>query len=134
MAPLSEVIKEAETIAGDVLQSLPDIAGIVKKIDPHLTAVDQVIELAPRLEAVVTRLEQIAGIALPEPPAPKGAAPAPTGKAPIEVSAPAKPEPETQAETTTDTAGEDKVTIEVTPEQAAALGKTPIQITAPAKQ
>lgn len=115
MAPLSEVIKEAENIAGDLLQSLPDIGAIVKKIDPHAAAVDKIIELAPRLEAVVQELEQLAAIKLPEPPAP--------------VTAAAAEEPQAEPEAESD----QKVAIEVTPEQAAQLGKTPIQISLPPK-
>lgn len=145
MAPLSEVIKEAETVAGDLLQSLPDIAGIVKKIDPHAQAIDQLVALVPRLEAAVVELEKLVGISLPEPPAPTGGPvqvsvtggagePSIAGKGPIQISAPAtEPKPEPPVETQP-AAPEQKVAIEVTPEQAAMLGKTPIQISAPAQQ
>ena len=150
MAALSKVVQEIESVAGDVLDSLPSIGQIITKIDPHLAAVDKIVELAPRFEAVVQELEAMTGITppakkpLPEPPAPTAAAavgeakPAP-GAGPIQISAPgveSKPEPQVEAGTSesassSEAPAEQNVTIEVTPEQAAALGKTPIQITAP---
>ena len=136
MAPLSEVLKEIETTAGDLFESMPSIGQIITKIDPHLTAVDKIVDLAPRLEAVVEQLEQLAGVAsstttLAEPPAPAemAAAATPAEASPVQVEAPAvaaakvEAEPEPAAAET-----EPEVTIKVPASQAAALGKTPIAV------
>jgi hypothetical protein len=133
MPPLSKVLQEVETVAGDLFESMPSIGQIITKIDPHLTAVDQIVDLAPRLEAVVTRLEELTGTsstASQEPPAPAETAAKATAAKPIEVAAPAaKPEPAAEADAP---AVEDpEVTIKVPASQAAALGKTPITISAP---
>lgn len=133
---LTKIAESIDEIGQRVVEALPSVAELFGKIDPHSAAVDKILEAAPRFEAVADRLEQLlaAGVAaLPEPPAPTqtAATPAPTaGKGPIEVSAPGT-EAKAEAPAAAGAPEEKSVTIEVTPEEAAALGKSPIQVSLP---